>query len=166
MTQAAPLSFSIPQRLVHWATVLLVFFNLLFSDAVEQLGQRLRDGYQMTAADIAGANLHAYMGFAILALTVLRLILRVVQGAPAAPAEEPAIFQTIAKITHGLLYLLLLGMPLAGMAAYYFNVELAGTIHGGPAKLLLWLLIIAHVGAVLVHKFYWKTNVLERMTRG
>ncbi len=33
-------------------------------------------------------------------------------------------------------------------------------------KLLLWLLIVAHVGGALVHQFYWKTNVLARMTHG
>jgi cytochrome b561 len=162
----APLSYSIAQRLVHWLTVLLIFFNLLFSEAVEHLTERLKGGYQMTADDIAGANLHAYVGFAVLALTVLRLILRAVQGAPEPPASEAAIFQTIAKVTHGLLYLLLLGMPLAGIAAYYFGVEIAGTIHGGPAKLLLWILVVLHIGAALVHKFYWKTDVMDRMTKG
>lgn len=166
MAVPAPLSFSIPQRIVHWLTVLLVFYNLLLSEAVEHLGERLREGYQMTAADIAGANLHAYVGMAIFALAVLRLVLRAVQGAPEPPAEEAAIFQLIGKITHGLIYLLLLGMPIAGGLAYYFNVEIAGTIHGGPAKLLLWVLIVLHVGAALVHKFYWKTNVMDRMTKG
>jgi cytochrome b561 len=166
MTNTPPLAFSVPQRIVHWLTVLLVFFNLLFSEAVEHLGQRLKDGYQMTADDIAGANLHAYVGIAVLALTIVRLVLRLVQGAPVAPAQEPPLFRLIAKAAHGLLYLLLIAMPLAGIGAYYFGQDVAGVLHGGPMKLLLWILVIGHIAAVFVHKFYWKTNVLERMTRG
>jgi cytochrome b561 len=57
-------------------------------------------------------------------------------------------------------------MPLSGAAAYYFGVEPAGFVHGGPMKLLLWLVIIAHIVAALVHKFVWKTDVMDRMTKG
>ena len=57
-------------------------------------------------------------------------------------------------------------MPMTGLVAVFGHVELAGRIHGGPLKLLLLALIAVHVGAVLVHQFYWKTDVLRRVTRG
>ena len=57
-------------------------------------------------------------------------------------------------------------MPVLGIAKYYFAVDAAGYLHAGPVKLLLWALIGLHVAAVLVHHFYWKTNVLARMTKG
>jgi cytochrome b561 len=166
MSQSAPLSYSLSQRILHWLTVLLVFFNLLLPGSIEKVADLFDEGKVPAPDDLTSAHLHIYSGLAILALTLLRIILKVAQGAPAAPAEEPAIFQLAAKAAHGLLYLLLLAMPLSGIAKYFFAVDLAGFVHGGPMKLALWLLIIAHVAGVLVHQFYWKTNVLERMTRG
>jgi cytochrome b561 len=166
MTGPAPLSYSIAQRVVHWLSVLLVFYNLLFTETMEEWGERIAEGYKPTPEDISSANIHAYVGMAILALLVIRLALRRIQGVPEAPAAEPASFRIMASIGHGALYLLLLIMPLAGIAAYYFDSSLAGTLHGGPMKLLLWILLIVHIAAVLVHKFVWKTNVLERMTKG
>lgn len=162
----SPLRYSVPQRVLHWGMALLIFFNLIFSDGMEHWNRLVRRGETVTPDDIALANIHAYVGIAILALAAVRIILRLVQGAPEPPAEEPALLRLAAKATHGLLYLLLFAMPLGGIAAYYFGVEVAGELHGGVMKLLLWLLIVAHVGGALVHQFYWKTNVLARMTHG
>ena len=57
-------------------------------------------------------------------------------------------------------------MPISGALAYYGGVEAAGGPHAGPMKLLMWVLIVVHVGAVLVHQFVWKTAVAQRMTKG
>lgn len=159
-------TYSIPQRILHWLTALLVFFNLLFPGRIERVADLLDGGKTPSADEWTSASLHIYTGFAILGLTVLRLILRVVQGAPAAPAEEPPIFRLLSKIGHGLLYALLIVMPVLGISKFYFGNDFNGFLHGGPLKLLLWALIVVHIAAVFVHKFYWKTNVLERMTRG
>jgi cytochrome b561 len=161
-----PNAFSIPQRIVHWLTAILIFFNLLFPGRIERVADLVGEGKAPSADEWTSANLHIYVGLAILGLTVLRVILRLVQGAPEAPAEEPPIFQLAAKAAHGLLYLLLFAMPLSGLAKFYLDIDIAGFIHGGPMKLLLWVLIVGHVLGALVHKFYWKTDVLERMTRG
>lgn len=161
-----PLSYSVPQRILHWLTVLLIFFNLLLPGQIERVADLLGGGKTPTPEEWTSANLHIYTGFAILGLTLLRLILRFLQGAPDAPQEEPALFQMAAKLAHGLLYVLLIAMPLAGIAKFYGHIDIAGFIHGGPLKLALWILIIGHIGAVFVHKFYWKTNILDRMTKG
>jgi len=160
------LSYSIPQRILHWLTALLIFFNLLFPGQIERVADLVDDGKTPAASEWSSANLHIYTGLAILGLTILRLILRFVQGAPQPPVEEPAFFRVVARIAHVLLYGVLLAMPLSGLAKFYLHVDAAGFVHGGPMKLLLWVLIVAHVIGALVHKFYWKTNVLERMTRG
>ncbi|WP_246697378.1 cytochrome b [Rhizobium sp. G21] len=160
------MSYSVPQRVLHWLTVLLIFFNLLLPGQIERVTDLLGGGKTPTPEEWTSANLHIYSGFAILAFTALRLILRFVLGVPAAPAAEPALFQMIAKFAHGLLYALLIAMPLAGIAKFYGHIGLAGFIHGGPMKLAMWVLVIGHIGAVFVHKFYWKTNLLDRMTKG
>jgi cytochrome b561 len=161
-----PLVFSIPQRIVHWLTAALVLFQLLLPGEIEHAADAFDEGKTPAPGDLTSANIHVYIGFAILALTAIRLILRVTQGVPNEPAEEPAIFRLASKVAHGLLYLLLVAMPILGISKYYLGSDFSGFLHGGPLKLLLWILIVGHVAAVFVHKFYWKTNVLERMTRG
>lgn len=161
-----PLSYSVPQRIVHWLTALLIFFNLLFADGMEHLHFMQMKGQTPTADDIASANIHAYVGIAVLVLAVLRLILRAVQGAPAEPEGEPPLAILASKIVHGLLYLLLFLLPISGIAAYYFGFGVAGEAHAEVFKTILWGLLVLHIGAALVHKFYWKTDVMDRMTKG
>jgi cytochrome b561 len=159
-------SFSIPQRILHWLTAALVFFNLLLPDGMSEWKHSVRRTGSATPDQIASANIHAYVGIAILLLVVIRLVLRFTTGVPAAPPNEPAIFRIAAKLAHVALYLLLLTMPLTGIGAYYFGNGTAGNIHADVLKVLLWVLLSAHVAGVLVHQFYWKTNVLRRMTIG
>jgi cytochrome b561 len=162
----APVSFSLPQRTVHWLMALFILYNLLFPDGMERVADAMEEGGAPPADAIFSANLHAYVGISILVLAIVRLCLRFVQGAPDAPDVEPPALRLLAKVTHGLLYLLFFAMPLSGVAAYYGGVEVAGFVHGGPMKLLMWILILAHIAGALVHQFYWKTDVLARMTRG
>jgi cytochrome b561 len=39
-------------------------------------------------------------------------------------------------------------------------------VHADILKVVLWALIAGHVLGALTHQFYWKTNVLRRMTAG
>ncbi len=162
----APLSYSIPQRIVHWLTALLVFFNLLFTEGMEHWHHVERSGGTPTADEVASANIHAYVGIAVLTLAVIRLILLAVQGKPAVPENEPRMAKIAAAVTHGLLYLSLFLLPVSGAAAYYFDVDLAGEMHAEVFKTVLWIVLVAHIGAALVHKFVWKTDVMDRMTTG
>ncbi|MDH6297065.1 cytochrome b561 [Agrobacterium fabrum] len=166
MASFSQVSFSIPQRAIHWAMALLIFFNLLFPDAMAHAYRLMRRGETLTPDQISSANIHAYVGFAILFLAVLRLCLRVFQGVPPHPAEEPRPFQIAAKVAHFIFYALFFVLPLSGIAAYYFGIQTAGQLHSGPFKVLMWVLIAGHVAAVLVHQFYWRTNILKRMTHG
>lgn len=161
-----PLVYSVPQRALHWITTALILYSLLLPGQIERVVDLLGGGKSPTAEEWTSANIHIYIGFTVLGLTLLRIILRLVQGAPAAPASEPALLRRLAAATHGALYLLLLAMPAAGIAKFYFGVGIAGFLHGGPMKLALWILVGLHVAGALVHKFYWKTDVVERMTSG
>lgn len=88
------------------------------------------------------------------------------QGVPPEAADEPAIFRLAARLAHASLYLLLLALPASGIAVYYLGVEALGALHADVLKLILWIVIVAHVFGALVHQFYWKTDVLRRMTMG
>jgi cytochrome b561 len=161
-----PISFSVPQRVLHWLTAALVFFNLLLPDGMNEWHRSMRRTGSASVDQIASANIHSYVGIAILLLVILRLVLRFYQGTPPAPSKEPAIFQWAAKVAHVVLYLLLLAMPVTGVAAYYLGYESIGGIHADILKVVLWAVLAAHVLGVFVHQFYWKTNVLRRMTVG
>lgn len=161
-----PVSFSLSQRALHWIMALLILFNLLFSDDMVRWGA-LFYGNKPIPDDIQlSANIHAYVGIAILVLALLRLALRFIQGVPPEPEGEPRIFRVLSKVAHWAFYLLFIAMPLAGIAGYYFGSGSAALFHGNQMKLAMWFLIIIHIGAVAVHQFYWKTGILKRMTTG
>ena len=166
MASYTQVSFSVPQRILHWTMALLIFFNLLFPDGMAHAYRLMRRGETLTPDQISSANIHAYVGFAVLSLAVLRLCLRFFQGVPPHPANEPRASQIAAKVAHFTFYALFFALPLSGIAAYYFGARVAGELHSGPFKGLMWVLIAGHVAAVLVHQFYWRTNVLKRMTHG
>jgi cytochrome b561 len=158
--------YSVVQRALHWLMALLIFFNLIFSDGMEHWNRLMSRGETITPDDVSSANIHAYVGISILLLCLIRLTVRLIKGAPDAPPEEPPLLRLASKIAHWAFYALFIVMPVTGIAKYYFGNDTLGELHGGPLKILLWVLIVAHVLGVLVHQFYWKTNVLARMTRG
>lgn len=165
MTSSTPLSYSVPQKTLHWLMAGLIVFNLVFTEGMETYVRALDGGAMPSPDQVGSANIHAYVGISVLCLGLLRLILRLVQGAPAAPENEPAMAKLAAKVAHWSFYALFIMLPLSGIGMYYFGNETAGDVHGGPLKLLMWLLIIAHIAAVLVHQFVWKTGLVSRMTR-
>ena len=165
MASTAPTSYSIPQKAIHWLMALLIFFNLILSDNIEAWDHAKDEG-TVTPEILAGANIHAYVGIAVLALGLLRLILRFTQGAPAAPANEPPLFQLAAKLGHAAFYVIFFAMPITGMMKYYSDIDLADFLHAEPIKIVLWLVIVGHIAAIPVHHFVWKTDVATRMTKG
>jgi cytochrome b561 len=166
MSATAPTSYSILQKALHWSMALLILFNLLFAEAMEAVAEAYERGEIPSAEDLSSANIHAYVGITVLCLGLIRLAVRLVRGAPEAPAEEPPVLRLASKIAHGTFYALFFLLPLSGIGKYYFGNETAGFVHGGPLKLLMWVLIVVHIAAVLVHQFYWKTSVAQRMTKG
>lgn len=159
-------SFSVPQRALHWIMAALILFNLLFTDAMETYARLAFRGQTPTPEQISAANIHAYVGITVLVLGLVRLCLRFVQGVPPEPTEEPPVLRLVARISHWAFYALFFVMPFAGIGAYYFGNKSAAFAHAGPMKVLMWVLIVAHIGGVLMHQFYWKTDVLKRMTSG
>ena len=166
MVSRSPISFSLAQRIAHWSVALLVFFNLLFPDGMNAWHRIVRHGGTPSPEDVASADIHAYVGIAVLVLAVWRLALRLVYGAPEEPTVAPRVFRLLAKFAHVALYGLIFLMPLTGIAAYYFGADAAGSLHADVLKVILWALIAAHVAGALAQQFYWRTDVLRRMTIG
>jgi len=159
-------TYSVPQRVLHWLMAVLIFFNLLFPDGMNAWRRLVRHGQTPTPADISSANIHAYAGIAILLLAIVRLGLRLVYDVPPRPDDQPAFLHHIASATHFLLYALIFAMPLSGVAAYYLGIDRAAFVHAGPIKILLWAVIVLHIFGAFAQHFFFKSDVLRRMTIG
>jgi cytochrome b561 len=129
-------------------------------------------------------NFHKSLGVLILILMILRVINRLVVGAPIAdPGIEPW-QKTVSSVVHTLLYVLLLAMPIVGYvanSAYGASTPFFGLFnlpmivekndalatqlfaaHHWAGRLLI-LIVLVHVGAALYHHFIRRDDVLKRM---
>ena len=134
---------------------------------------------------------HKSIGITILALSLARLIWRLLHRPPPLPAEMPAWERRAAKFSHVMLYVLLIALPLSGWALVSASPLKIPTVLYGivpfphlpilsdlPDKReaqavlkavhafggwLLALLLAGHVGAALRHHFLLRDDVLVRM---
>lgn len=164
MSRAAPNGFSLAQIILHWLVVALIIFQFLAHDAMEEAWDALGDGQQPAADILFGANLHAAAGITILVLALIRLYLRFTRGVPALPSTLAPPLAMVAKVTHFLLYALIIGLPIGGAAAWLGGIRPAAEIHGLGANILFWVAIIHALGALYEH-FIAKTDVLRRMLK-
>jgi cytochrome b561 len=158
---AASTSYARSQVVLHWVIALLVAFQILFSGGVESLW---RDRMTGAAPNVPTPTPHTVVGIVILLLMLWRLWLRVKHGAPPPPAGEKPAFAMLAKGTHVLFYVLLIGMPISGAVAWFGGIEAPAEAHAAASSLLI-LLILLHIAAAVAHKVWFRTDVLERMTR-
>lgn len=156
-----PAAYSRTQIALHWIIAAIVAYQILFSEGIEGLW---RDRMTGAIPNEASPTPHAIAGLLILVLMIWRVALRLRRGAPPLPPGENPALAMVSKVTHGLFYLLLIGMPVSGAVAWFGGFELPAELHGAAGNLLI-LLIVLHVAAALAHQFWWKTDVLRRMTR-
>lgn len=157
-----PKGYSRTQITLHWAVMLLVVLQYLLHGGIADAYDRAQDtGVYAMSPPVIG---HILGGALILVLGCWRLILRHDRGAPPPPAGEPAAFRKIGHLAHLALYALLIALPVTGALAWGGRMEAAGDAHE-VLKTLLLLLILAHVGAVAMHQWVWKTGLLKRMMR-
>jgi cytochrome b561 len=129
-------------------------------------------------------NLHKSIGLTIAILVIFRLWWRAKNPPPPLPASMPAWQVQASKISHALLYLCLIVMPLSGFTASQFTkygvtyfglfkippmgwenrtiYELLQGIHGVTASLLI-VLVIVHILAAFKHLLVDRNGVFQRM---
>lgn len=127
---------------------------------------------------------HKSLGITILAMVLLRIAWRLLDPPPE-PVTRPEHWETrLARLGHGLLYVLMLLVPLTGwwisdtsripfrlywqlpvpdlMPADKASSELAAGVHGVLTTLML-LVVLIHVAAALRHHFRLHDATLSRM---
>jgi cytochrome b561 len=166
--------FNLPARLLHWSMATLILTMLFIGVAMVA---SLADYGALVA-------LHRPLGILILVLAVVRLANRWRHPPPPLPADLPAWQRQAAHASHIALYGLMLLMPLVGWAmlsAGRYPVALIGALvlppilppspmlyaalralHTGIAYALFGV-ILAHVGAALVHALIRQDGVFATM---
>ena len=150
---------------LHWLIVALIIGQWIEGEYMTALWDGTLDGKPIsTTANILGTT-HIVFGSVILAAALVRLLDRFVNGRPPytnRSDREPNWATWLAKITHVLLYTIIIVMPILGLAAWFTgNDDIAGY------HTLLWnpLLAVAglHVCGALAQHFYFRTKALARM---
>lgn len=158
----------------HWLSALLVLIIVA-----------LPYGADLFAPLLGGKGgvftLHKSLGVLVLVLTLLRLVYRGRHVPPQQLAHEQSLSQQLAaKVGHGLLYLLLLLMPISGLLFGSKPVNLFWWVEIGPlpfssgvrgvakdlhiaGQYLLFALILGHAGIALWHHYVRRDDVLKGM---
>lgn len=157
---ANPTGYSRTQIALHWVIALLILFQFLFHDMIEEAYEAVEKGL----ADPGGFHPHAMIGMLVFFLTIWRLILRGKRGAPDLPEGGNPLQDTIAVWTHRTLYALLFLVPLSGFVAWNFGVDAAAEVHGSLFFLAL-LLIVLHIIGAIYHQYILKDGLIRRMMK-
>ena len=170
--------FSLPARALHWLMALMVMAMLFIGvGMVASVSER----HQWLL------NLHKPLGIAILALVLVRLLVRFSGQTPALPSDMPTVQVLAVKLSHILLYALMLALPLLGWAMISAagdpvmlgsNLQLP-TLLGADAPTfavlrkahrylayLLFATVLLHLAGALFHAWVRRDEVLGSMLRG
>ena len=128
-------------------------------------------------------NLHKSLGLTVFAIILIRILWRLVNKPPELLDTYKKWEKSLATITHRLLYILLIALPLTGviMSAYskygikWFGLPFIKGLDNNAMRelykeahevigIVLLVLIAIHVLGALKHKFIDKDNTMKRMS--
>ena len=156
---ASKTGYSKLQIALHWAIAVLIVAAYWISDGMGRiLGARIRDGQ----TGLEGGTVHTWIGGTVFFLILIRLVVRLRQGAPEAHGSAPMVLA--AKLGHVVLYALMILVPAAGAAAWYWHIREAGDVHELLVNALM-LVALGHAAMAIYHQFVKKDGTLTRMIR-
>ena len=176
--KARPEHFAPAARVLHWVMAILLIAMLFIGVGMVSTVSERHEWL---------LHLHKPLGIAILALVIVRLLVRWCTRQPPLPADLPGIQKLAAKLSHWLLYALMLVLPLVGwgmLSAAGDPIMLGASLHLPPIlpaephtyallrkahgllAYLLFLTVLAHLGAALYHGWIRRDGVLQSMTSG
>ena len=172
--------YGAPMMVMHW----LLALGILTAFAV---GLYMVDIPGITPFKLKLFNWHKWLGVTLFVLVLLRLLVRWGSNVPKYPPHWGHRTISLAKLGHGLLYVLMFAVPVfgylyslaSGFPVVWFGVielpvliekdaglkDLFKTLHELSAKGLV-LLVVGHVGMALKHHVIDKDGVLGRMIPG
>lgn len=142
---------------LHWLIAILIVTAWFTGEGAEEAMEVVEEG------GVAGFVPHVLIGLAILALVLVRVLVRLGRGAPAAPGEPGSLTVLAADWGHRLIYLLMLAVPLGGIATFFLGLDV-GEVHGLAANLLM-LVVLGHALMAIYHQYVLKDGLLRRMMK-
>ena len=155
-----PDGYSLLQIVLHWTIAVLVVLQLTVNEEVQKAFSDRVDGKEIDGEP--GALLHVGVGLTILALAMVRLVVRFRRGAPEAHATNPRLVNLAGAVAHWLLYGFIFLMPITGAVAWFTGLEFSAELHE-LGRLILIPLIGAHALGALAEHYVFRTNSLRRM---
>ncbi|PAU98326.1 cytochrome b [Paracoccus salipaludis] len=158
-----PARYSAIQIALHWGVFALVIVQLLTGGMMSEYFRalmRAEDGRPI----MGNAVWHMVSGIAILIFMLTRLALRFTHGAPPSKADSPGWDKVLSKLNHWLFYVVLIAMPVVGLAAYLIPSRAMGNLHENTVPVLL-ALVAMHLAGVVYHQFIRRDGLIRRMTR-
>ncbi len=173
---SAVMRYSTPAIVLHWLMALLIFVGF-------PLGLYMVD-LPLSPDKLKLYSYHKWIGVTVFLLVAVRLSWRLTHTPPLLPAGVAAWQRRASAVVHGLLYLLMIVIPLSGwlmssakgFQTVWFGVlplpdlieknrELGDLLAGVHKTLNFTLLglVILHVGAALKHHFIERQPFLQRM---
>ena len=175
----APLRYTTPAVVLHWLVALLIFAGF-------PLGLYMVD-LPLSPDKLKLYSYHKWIGVTVLLLVAVRLAWRLTHTPPPLPAGIAAWQRHASAAVHGLLYVLMVAIPLSGwlmssakgFQTVWFGVlplpdlldknrelgELLARVHK-TLNFTLLALVVMHVGAALQHHFIERQPFLQRMGLG
>ena len=173
------LRYTAPAVVLHWLIAALIFVAF-------PLGVYMSD-LPLSPTRLQLYSYHKWIGISVLLLVGLRIVCRLTHRPPALPDDLPRWQRAASHAVHGLLYLLILAVPMTGwlmssakgFQTVWFGVlplpdlveknrelgQALGSAHQFLNYLLLTLVIL-HVVAALKHHFHERRPFLQRMGLG
>ncbi|MDB5988558.1 MAG: prokaryotic cytochrome b561 family protein [Nevskia sp.] len=167
--------FVLPARLLHWTMALMIIAMLFIGAAMVST---------VSTAHSTLVAWHRPIGSAILLLVLLRIVVRLRHPPPALPSDIPAWQRHAARLSHWLLYALMIAMPLIGwamLAAGGYPVQIFSTLRLPPIAphdlhlytvlhrlhtylaYLFLLTVLMHLAAAMFHGLIRKDGVFRSM---
>ncbi|ODT87325.1 MAG: cytochrome B [Sphingobium sp. SCN 64-10] len=175
MSLSGTARYSAIARALHWLLAILIIAAILIGLAHDPLGE--------IVPGIMG--LHKSIGLTVLALSLLRLILRLTNRPPALPAAMSEFQQRLTHGAHWVFYALMILVPLTGWIMSsagtrplnwfgLFDVpkfavargDILADLSGEGHEVLgiaFGVLVLGHIGAALWHQLLLRDNLMARM---
>src|SRR5690242_18622066 len=174
---------------LHWIIAALVLTNLYLGLSFDTYPKGDPTLFQVV-------QIHKSIGLSVLVFSIARLVWRLVNPVPPLPQEMSPALKLLARVTHWLLYFLIIAIPLSGWlmvstsrlglpTSYFglFDWPNVGFIANMPLDqkralhepletthvILAWsaiVLVVIHVAGALWHQFFRRDDVLRRMLPG
>ena len=165
--------YGLISKVLHWLSAILLLVQI-------PLGFYLVD-LDFGEERINIENIHVILGLTIFYIVIIRLVNKILNPTP---KLDPSIFKGqvfLAKLNHILLYLAILSITVSGILKKLFNgetlvvffkeiqikdnFELADQFYNVHilSNYVIIFLILIHLMAVIVHRLFFKDNLLKKM---